>query len=88
MFSDFFIKSNLATVLFNALPGSSFRFIWESVPVAIANASLPKANHAITEDSMRGRLFLILKIAIFDYLVEKNNVFYSLLWNEHGHSHL
>ncbi|CAG9535646.1 unnamed protein product [Cercopithifilaria johnstoni] len=50
--NDFFIKSHLATVLFNAPPGSSFRFIWENIPIAIANASLSKTNHSITGGSM------------------------------------
>ncbi|VDP15149.1 unnamed protein product [Onchocerca flexuosa] len=51
--NDFFIKSHLATVLFNAPPGSSFRFHWENIPITVANASLPKANQTIIEDSMQ-----------------------------------
>uniref|UniRef100_A0A8R1TMU4 CUB domain-containing protein n=1 Tax=Onchocerca volvulus TaxID=6282 RepID=A0A8R1TMU4_ONCVO len=31
--TDFFIKSHLATVLFNAPPGSSFRFLWENITI-------------------------------------------------------
>ncbi|VDN93661.1 unnamed protein product [Brugia pahangi] len=51
--NDFFIKSNLATVLFNAPPGSSFRFVWENIPLTMVNTSLPKANQGINEDFMR-----------------------------------
>ncbi|VDK77902.1 unnamed protein product [Litomosoides sigmodontis] len=50
--NDFFIKSHLATVLFNAPPGSSFRFFWQNIPVPIANASFPKINQKTTEGSM------------------------------------
>ncbi|KAM3716945.1 Cubilin [Dirofilaria immitis] len=51
--NDFFIKSHLATVLFNAPPGSSFRFFWENIPIAVANVSLPKTNQTITDSSMQ-----------------------------------
>uniref|UniRef100_A0A1I8EZ18 Cubilin n=1 Tax=Wuchereria bancrofti TaxID=6293 RepID=A0A1I8EZ18_WUCBA len=51
--NDFFIKSHLATVLFNAPPGSSFRFVWENIPLTMVNASLPKANQGINGNFMR-----------------------------------
>uniref|UniRef100_A0A183D0Y3 CUB domain-containing protein n=1 Tax=Gongylonema pulchrum TaxID=637853 RepID=A0A183D0Y3_9BILA len=46
------IRSPFSTVLFNAPPGSSFRFVWEGISVAVANASLLQTNKTGSEGSM------------------------------------
>ncbi|VDM27962.1 unnamed protein product [Toxocara canis] len=48
---DFIIKSHIATIQFNAPPGSLFSLRWQEIPIATANATLHAPNKTEIDES-------------------------------------